>query len=33
MKFLTAVAARSGQILDYTNIANDVEVDSKTIKS
>lgn len=31
-KFLVAVAARTGQILDYTNIANDVGISSDTIK-
>ncbi len=32
MKFLTAVAARTGEILNYANIANDVEVSEPTIK-
>ncbi len=31
-KFLISVAARSGQILDFTNIANDVGVSADTIK-
>lgn len=31
-KFLVSVAARTGQMLDYTNIANDVGVSSDTIK-
>ena len=31
-KFLISVAARSGQMLDYTNIANDVGVSADTIK-
>lgn len=33
MKFLTAVAARTGEILNYTNIAGDVGVSEKTIKN
>ncbi len=31
-KFMVAVAARTGQILDYTNIANDVGVSADTVK-
>lgn len=31
-KFLVAVAARTGQILDYTNIANDVGISADTVK-
>jgi len=31
-KFLISAAARTGQILDYTNIANDVGVSADTIK-
>lgn len=33
MKFLSALASRTGEILNYTNIANEVEVSSNTIKS
>ena len=32
-KFLTAVAARTGELLNYANIANDVGVSEPTIKS
>lgn len=32
MKFLTAVAARSGEILNYSNIASDVGVSEPTVK-
>ncbi len=31
--FLGAVAARTGQLLNYTKLANDVDIDSKTVKS
>lgn len=31
-KFLVAVAARTGHILDYTNIANDVGISADTVK-
>ncbi len=31
-KFLVSVAARTGQVLDYTNIANDVGVSADTVK-
>ena len=31
-RFLVSVAARTGQILDYTNIANDIEVSADTVK-
>ncbi|GHV72708.1 ATPase [Spirochaetia bacterium] len=30
--FLVAVAARTGQLLNYTNLANDVDIDLKTAK-
>lgn len=33
MKFLISVASRSGEILNYNNIANDVEVSAVTIKT
>ena len=32
-RFLGAVAARTGQLLNYASLARDVEVDNKTIKS
>ena len=32
-KFLVSVAARTGQILDYTNIASDIEVSVDTVKA
>ena len=31
-KFLTCMAARTGQLLDYTNVANEVEVSAVTVK-
>ena len=33
LKFLTAVAARTGQILEYASIANEIEVTIPTVKS
>ena len=30
--FLTAVAARTGELLNYTNLANDVHIDNRTAK-
>ncbi|MBO6148170.1 MAG: ATP-binding protein [Lachnospiraceae bacterium] len=32
MKFMTAVAARTGEILNYANIASDIEVSEPTVK-
>lgn len=32
-KFLGAVAARTGQLLNYANLARDVDIDNKTVKS
>lgn len=32
-KFLTAVAARTGQLLNYADLARDLEIDNKTVKS
>ena len=32
-RFLTAVAARTGQLLNYANLARDVDVDNKTAKA
>ncbi|THF61522.1 ATP-binding protein [Pseudothauera nasutitermitis] len=32
-RFLTAVAARTGQLLNYSSLARDVDVDSKTTKA
>lgn len=33
MRFLTAIAARTGQMLNYADLSRDVGVDNKTIKS
>ncbi|MGF1548473.1 MAG: ATP-binding protein [Thiotrichales bacterium] len=32
-RFLTAVAARTGQLLNFANLARDVDIDNKTVKS
>ena len=32
-KFITAVAARTGQLLNYANLAQDLGIDNKTVKS
>lgn len=32
-KFLVSIAARTGQLLNYANISNDIGVDAKTIKN
>lgn len=32
-KFLTAIAARTGQLLNYANLAQDLGIDNKTVKS
>ncbi|OIP19539.1 MAG: ATPase [Comamonadaceae bacterium CG2_30_59_20] len=32
-RFLTAVAARTGQLLNYANLARDVDIDNKTAKA
>ena len=33
MKFLRTIAARTGQLLNYSDIARDVDIDHKTVKS
>jgi hypothetical protein len=32
-KFLGAIAARTGQLLNYTDAARDVAIDNKTVKT